>query len=92
MTGPTKDRADRGDRLPFEPQQSSAANGDETKPLRRRLLIGGLLMIAVYTGGTLGYFVLGGGRWRLADCAYMTVISLTTVGYGEVLKGLDTIP
>jgi voltage-gated potassium channel len=46
-------------------------------------------MLTIYTVGTLGYYFLGHGKWRLADCAYMTVISLTTVGYGEILADLD---
>lgn len=33
-------------------------------------------------GGTLGYMVIE--RWNLLDALFMTVITLTTVGYGEV--------
>ena len=64
--------------------------------LRRKLLIAGTLLCVVYAVGTGGYYLLGGlhsgGIWTLGDCAYMTVISLTTVGYGEILKGLDHVP
>jgi len=60
--------------------------------LRRRLVVAGLLMTVVYGAGTAGYWILGGGRWSLADCAYMTVISLTTVGYGEILVDLHSVP
>ncbi len=28
---------------------------------------------------------MGGGKWTLLECAYMTSITLTTVGYGEIL-------
>ncbi|BBO68772.1 potassium transporter TrkA [Desulfosarcina alkanivorans] len=42
-------------------------------------LIGTLLM------GSTGYFVIFEGHATYLDCLYMTVISLTTVGYGEVL-------
>jgi voltage-gated potassium channel len=34
--------------------------------------------------GTLGYFLLGHGRWSLPDCAYMTVITISTVGFSEL--------
>src|ERR1700691_4262584 len=34
--------------------------------------------------GTVGYFVLGDGRWSFADCAYMTVITISTVGFFEL--------
>jgi len=60
--------------------------------LRRRLLVAGVLMVVVYAAGTLGYWILGHGRWSISDCAYMTVISLTTVGYGETLAGLHEVP
>lgn len=43
-------------------------------------MIAGLLAF-----GTLGYYLLFKGAAPLMDCLYMTVISLTTVGYGEIL-------
>jgi voltage-gated potassium channel len=44
----------------------------------------GALAFVVATG-TLGYHALGEGRWSYGDCAYMTIITLTTVGYSEVI-------
>ena len=35
--------------------------------------------------GSAGYYLIFGGRYTFMDCVYMTVISLTTIGYGEVL-------
>jgi len=35
--------------------------------------------------GTFGYYLLSGGEYDLLTCAYMTVITLTTVGFGEVI-------
>ncbi len=35
--------------------------------------------------GTIGYWFLGGGDTSLLDALYMTVITLTTVGYGEIV-------
>ena len=35
--------------------------------------------------GSTGYYILFEGRPGILDCMYMTVISLTSVGYGEVL-------
>lgn len=60
--------------------------------LRQRLLAAGVLMFIAYGVGTIGYFFLGQGRWSLGDCAYMTIISLTTVGYSEVLRDLHHVP
>ena len=34
--------------------------------------------------GSFGFYVLGGDSWTWADSIYMTVITLSTVGYGEV--------
>lgn len=45
-------------------------------------LLGILLVIAT---GTLGYFLIFQGQARFIDCLYMTVISITSVGYGEIL-------
>lgn len=60
--------------------------------LRNRLTIGFLALSIVIGGGTLGYWLIGEGRWEAWDCLYMTVITVTTVGYGEVLPDMDTTP
>jgi voltage-gated potassium channel len=54
---------------------------------RRFILIGGpataiILLITVIAGGTLGYTLIEG--WTVWDAFYMTVITVTTVGYKEV--------
>ena len=41
-----------------------------------------LVIIGVHAGGTLGYVLIEG--WPAWDAFYMTVITVTTVGYGEV--------
>lgn len=58
---------------------------------RTRLVGCSLLLTAVLAIGTIGYYVLGEGQWTLADCLYMTVITLTTVGYGEILPGFHDV-
>src|SRR5205085_9356743 len=35
--------------------------------------------------GTAGYWEISGGKATLLDCAYMTFITMTTIGYGEVI-------
>jgi voltage-gated potassium channel len=53
----------------------------------RRLTRGGpwlatVLLASVIAGGTIGYVVIEG--WSAWDAFYMTVITVTTVGYREV--------
>lgn len=59
---------------------------------RNRLLAGFLAMLAVVCVGGAGYFAIGEGRWSFGDCVYMTVITVTTVGFGETLEGMDKVP
>ena len=59
--------------------------------LTRRLIYGFLAILVVVFGGGIGYYIIGDGRWPLGDCLYMTVITVTTVGYAEVLTGMDKV-
>ncbi len=53
--------------------------------LRRRLLIA-VAALAIVTGvGIIGYSIIGGDEYGLIDALYMTLITLTTVGFGEVI-------
>ncbi len=58
---------------------------------RNRLLAGFFAMLFVVVGGATGYWLLGDGRWSWGDCLYMTVITVTTVGFGEMLEGMDVV-
>ena len=53
--------------------------------IRRRLLFAIVILVSTMLMGSSGYYILFEGRSSYLDCLYMTVISLTTVGYGEVL-------
>ena len=59
--------------------------GSDQEVVRRRLVFAGLAVIVVVLAGIFGYWLLGGGVWSLVDCAYMVVITITSVGYAEVL-------
>jgi voltage-gated potassium channel len=76
--------------------EKTADNGNSSRffmmsfPLARelleRLIMPALLVVATFVFGTLGFVLIGQGEWDFFDCAYMTSITLTTVGYGEVLE------
>ena len=62
-----------------------AVPGADIPRLRARLILPLSLVLAVVVAGTLGYFWLWraiGGTWL--DALFMTVTTITTVGYGEV--------
>lgn len=48
----------------------------------QRFILALLVAVLLVIGGTLGYHLIEG--WTLFDAFYMTVITLTSVGYGEV--------
>jgi len=48
----------------------------------RNLILAALMLALIVSLGTVGYMVLE--KWNFLDALYMTVITLTTVGFGEV--------
>lgn len=50
--------------------------------VRTRLVRFVLVLVGITALGTAGFVLIEG--WRVADASYMTVITLSTVGYGEV--------
>jgi voltage-gated potassium channel len=60
--------------------------------IKHRLQLVVLLIILVILAGTLGYYALFGGKYNIMDCLYMTVISITSVGYGEIIEITGNVP
>lgn len=50
-----------------------------------RLIVAGVSMSLVCLAGTVIFWLLGGGEWSWWQCLYMVLITITTVGYGEVI-------
>lgn len=54
--------------------------------IRNRLTWPAVMLVGVFILGTIGYMIIGWGRWSLIDCAFMTAITLSGVGYGDILN------
>jgi voltage-gated potassium channel len=57
--------------------------------VQRRVVVAICVVVGVIVLGGVGFWLIGGGDWTFAGCLYMTVISVTTVGYGEVLPNFE---
>ncbi|MBW1831868.1 MAG: NAD-binding protein, partial [Deltaproteobacteria bacterium] len=57
-----------------------------------RLISAAGILAAVVLMGATGYFAVGEGRWSWFDCFYMTIITLSTVGFAETLEGMNELP
>lgn len=60
--------------------------------IRKRLFLAAAILVGTMLAGSTGYYILFEGKSSYIDCLYMTVISLTTVGYGEVLGITGNVP
>ena len=52
--------------------------------IKRRLILIVIAVFCVIMIGTIGYYIIYQGNSTFMDCLFMTVISLTTVGYGDI--------
>jgi len=60
--------------------------------IRSRLFYAAAILVGTMLLGSTGYYLIFEGSSSYIDCLYMTVISLTTVGYGEVLGITGNVP
>ncbi|MCA9662799.1 MAG: potassium channel protein [Myxococcales bacterium] len=62
---------------------------DDYRMARRRVIVASLVSFTVISIGALGYWYIGyrqmPGMWTFGECIYMTAITVTTVGFGEVI-------
>lgn len=54
-------------------------------PYKKFIIAGALLLIVISTG-TFGYWVITDKQYPLLDCLYMTVITISTIGFGEIIN------
>ncbi len=67
------------------PSYYGAQRMREFQRMRRRLAWAMIAMVVLILIGVIGYASMVEGDHGLVDAVYMTVITLTTVGYGEVI-------
>lgn len=60
--------------------------------LKKRLYFLIVTSFLVVATGSLGYYLIFTGHYPYIDCLYMTIISLTSVGYGEILPVSGNVP
>jgi voltage-gated potassium channel len=53
--------------------------------IRRKALLAGGFLAGILLVGTLGYRTVSAGQSSWIDCLYMTVITIATIGYGEIV-------
>lgn len=53
--------------------------------LLRKFRIPFFLLVGILIIGTTGYWHIGEGKYSVLDCFYMTVITILTIGYGEII-------
>jgi voltage-gated potassium channel len=61
------------------------AAGDNFRKIRRKLLLALLALVVVMAIGTFGYHALGAPKASWLDSFYMTFVTISTIGYHEVV-------
>lgn len=51
----------------------------------KKFIWAGISLLFILIIGTVGYWFVGNGKYPLTDCFYMTVITIATIGYGEII-------
>ncbi len=54
--------------------------------IHKRFIVAGIALVAILCIGTVGYWFIGGEHGSFLDSLYMTVITISTIGYGEVVN------
>lgn len=58
---------------------------DISKKMYRKFAEAGLALFIVLYVGTMGYWLISEQRYSVLDCLYMTFITISSIGYGEIV-------
>jgi len=53
--------------------------------IRKKFIWAGLALVGILAIGILGYWLIGGRQDSFLNVLYMTFITITTIGFGEIL-------
>ena len=73
-------------RLPKKRRTYRMGESADFYRIRRRLGIALVALVGVTVVGIIGFLLIGGGEYGVIDALYMTMITLTTVGFGEIIN------
>jgi len=59
--------------------------GYVTSKLLKKFLFAGSALLIVIFGSTAVYWFIAGDNYSMMDCLYMTVITISTIGYSEII-------
>lgn len=51
----------------------------------KRIIWAGVTLALILSIGTLGYWLIGGKQYSYMDCLYMTIITISTIGFKEII-------
>ena len=57
----------------------------QSKDIHKKFIGAGLALILIIVTGTTFYWFITDGNYSVVDCLYMTVITISTIGYGEII-------
>lgn len=53
--------------------------------IKKRIYWSGIVFFSILIFGTIGYYFIGGRNYSIIDCLYMTSITISTVGFSEII-------
>ncbi len=54
--------------------------------MHRKFIVAGIALGAIMAIGTIGYWLIGGREYAFLDSLCMTVITISTIGYNEIIR------